>query len=121
MNFLGEVEELELPPALRTVVKLPRDSDARAVEVVDAAEVEDNFLLAFGDQSADGVAEYVNLFRQDDRPVMSRMVTYNFAGGYLRDMVLAGLGGAAGMVVGAAEQSMGGSSRPSWTHTTEEA
>ena len=65
IHFLGEVEELEFASGVADGGEAADEfSDAGAVKVVDAVEVQDNLLLAFGDQTADGVAEYVESLRR---------------------------------------------------------
>ena len=70
VDFLGEVEELEFAAGVahggEAADELP---DAGAVDVVDVGEVEDDFLFAFGDEIADGVAEVADFFAEDDASV----------------------------------------------------
>ena len=61
VDFLREVEKLEFASGIshrgEAADKL---AHARAVDVVDAGEVEDDLLFAVGDKGADGVAEIAN-------------------------------------------------------------
>jgi hypothetical protein len=86
IHFLGEVEELEFASGIADACEAADEfSDTGAVEVVDAVEVQDNLFLAFGDQTADGVTEYVNLFAEDDASGdVEDGDVGDFAGGYLQ-------------------------------------
>src|SRR5450432_206314 len=67
LDFLGEVEELEFAAGVADGgVAADQFSDAGAVDVVDAGEVEDDLLFAVGDEIADGVAEVADFVAEDD-------------------------------------------------------
>ena len=70
VNFLGELEELELASGVADGGEAADEfSEAGAVEVVDVGKVENNLLFVFGDEAADGVAERVDLVAEDDASV----------------------------------------------------
>ncbi len=86
MNLLGEVEELQFTAGVAHGGEAAdKFSDAGAVEVVDAVEVEDDLFLALGHQAANGIAERVDFFAEDDTSgdVEDGDVS-DFAGGYLQ-------------------------------------
>ena len=67
VDFLGEVEEFELAAGVADGGEAADEfSDAGAVDVVDALEVEDYFLFVAGDEVADGVAEIADFVAEDD-------------------------------------------------------
>jgi len=107
VNFLGEVEEFEFATGVADGGEAADEfSDAGAVDVVDADEVEDDLLFALGDQGADGVAEIADFVAEDD-------ATSNVEDGDVSDFAGFDLQGhdsgsslrpMAGMVVGAERQ-----------------
>src|SRR6266568_4551036 len=67
MNFLGEVEKLELASGVPDGGKAALEfSNARAVDVIDADQVEDDLLLAFCDEVADGTAQLADFVAEDN-------------------------------------------------------
>ena len=69
-NFLGEVKEFEFATSVaRGGEGADQFSHARAVEIVDAGEVEDDFLFAIGEQVADGSAEIADFGAEDETAV----------------------------------------------------
>ena len=67
MNFLGEIEELEFASGIAHGGKAANElSDAGAVDIVNTGEVEDDLLLARGDESADGIAKIADFVAEND-------------------------------------------------------
>src|ERR1700734_4010776 len=67
MHFLGEVEQLQFAALiLRSSKSADQLADAGAVNVVDLAEVQDNLLVAFGEEVAHGVAHHYTAFAESD-------------------------------------------------------
>ena len=67
LDFLGEVEEFEFAAGVADGGEAADEfSDAGAVDVVDADQIEDDFLLALGDEVADSVAEVVDFVTEYD-------------------------------------------------------
>ena len=67
VDFGGEVEEFEFASGVADGGEAADQfADAGAVDVVDAGEVEDDLLFAFGDEGADGVAEIADFLAEDD-------------------------------------------------------
>jgi hypothetical protein len=70
LHFLGEAEEFELASGFADGGEAAdKFSDAGAVDVVDAGEIEDDLLLAFSEEIANGVAEVADFIAKDDAPV----------------------------------------------------
>ena len=70
VNFLGEVEELEFASGVADGSEAADElSDAGAVDIVDAHQVEDNSLFAFRDEGANGVAKGSDFVAEDDASV----------------------------------------------------
>jgi len=70
VNFLGQVEELELAASVADGGEAADElSDAGAVEVVDIGHVEDDFFLTLGDQVADGGAKVADFGAKDEPSV----------------------------------------------------
>jgi hypothetical protein len=70
VDFLGEVEELELAAGVTDGGEAADQfSNPGTIDVVDADEVEDDLLLALGDEIADGIAEIADFFAKDDAAV----------------------------------------------------
>jgi hypothetical protein len=104
--FLSQVEELELAAGVADRGKAADEfSYARAVDIVNADQVEDNLLLAVGDEGADGVAEIADLIAEHDAAsdVEDDDVS-DFAGIYLQGHDSGQPRPLAGMVVGAERQ-----------------
>ncbi len=69
-DFLGKVEQFQFASRVADCGKAADElADARTVEVVDVGKVQDDFLLAMGEEIAHRVAEFPNLVTQDDAPV----------------------------------------------------
>jgi hypothetical protein len=67
LDFLGEVEKFEFASGVADGGEAADEfTDAGAVDVVDADEVEDDLLFAVGDEGADGVAESADFLTEDD-------------------------------------------------------
>jgi len=67
LDFLGEVEEFEFAAGVADGGEAADQlSDAGAVDVVDADEIEDDLLLALGNKGADGVTEIADFLAEDD-------------------------------------------------------
>jgi hypothetical protein len=67
VNLLGEIEELEFAACVADRGEATDEfADARAVEIVNTGEVEDDFLFALGKQVADSGAECTDLRAEDD-------------------------------------------------------
>lgn len=70
-NFLGEVKEFEFATGVAGRGEgADQFSDAGAVEVVDAGEVEDDLLFSVGEQVAHGGAEFAD-FRAENEAAMN--------------------------------------------------
>jgi hypothetical protein len=70
VDFLGEVEEFEFASGVADGGEATDEfADTRAIDVVDADEIEDDFFLALRDKAVDGIAELVDLVAEDDAPV----------------------------------------------------
>src|SRR5271155_4405942 len=67
VHLLGEVQQFEFATLVLGGGKgADQFADAGAVDVVDLAEVQNNFLIAFGEQVADGVAHHDAAFAEGD-------------------------------------------------------
>src|SRR6266496_1593509 len=70
LDFLGEVEELEFASGVAHGGEAADEfSYAGAVDVVDAAEVEDDLLLAISNKVADSVAEVADFIPENDAAI----------------------------------------------------
>jgi hypothetical protein len=70
LNFFGEAEEFEFAAGVADGGEAGDEfADAGGVDVVDVGEVEDDFLFAFGDELADGVAEFSCFVAERDASV----------------------------------------------------
>jgi hypothetical protein len=85
VDLLGEIQELEFASGVADGGETADEfSDAGAVDVIDADEVEDNLFLALGDEGADSVAEIANFIPKDDATVdIEDGDMSDFAGVYL--------------------------------------
>jgi len=67
VNFLGEVEELEFSASVAHAgITADKSSDAGRVDVVDAGEIEDDFLFVLRDEVFDSVAEDFDFVAEND-------------------------------------------------------
>jgi hypothetical protein len=70
VDFLGEVEEFQFAAGVADGSEAADQlSNPGAVDVIDTDEVEDDLLLALGDEIADGIAEIADFFAEDDATV----------------------------------------------------
>ena len=86
VDFLGEVEEFEFAAGVADGGEAADQfSHAGAVDVIDAGEVENDLLLALGDEGADGIAEIADFIPEDDAAVnVEDGDVGNFASVYLQ-------------------------------------
>jgi hypothetical protein len=67
VDLFGEIEELELTSRVADGGEAADEfADARAIDIVDAGEIEDDFFFILLDEVADGIAEIVDFVAEDD-------------------------------------------------------
>lgn len=111
MNFLRQVQQLELATGVAHGGETAHElSHAGTVDVVDGGQIQDDLLLAFRDEVADGSAKVADLIPEDDASidVEDGNVT-NFARSDIEWHDCFDQGPMAGMVVGAKVQVNGSS------------
>jgi hypothetical protein len=69
VHFLAEIQQLQLSTGIADGGEASDQlADSGAVNVIDLRQVEDDLLLAIGDESADSIAQLPNLVAQYDAP-----------------------------------------------------